>query len=124
MKKLLLFLCFIFCYVFLNGQTKLTESTFKKAIAKGVVVVEFNAPFNSKNSFKEHTKLDHCNFYRVCVVGSPDLKKKYRITSYPTLIVFKSGYAEKKYKGNIMLELDINYQEVQEKVDELLMNKF
>ena len=106
------------------SQTKLTESTFKKAIAKGVVVVEFNAPFNVKNSFKDYKELEHCNYYKVCVVGSPSLKKKYRITSYPTLLVFKSGYVEKKYKGNIMLELDVEGKEVQEKVDELFMNKF
>ena len=31
---------------------------------------------------------------------------------------------KKKYKGNIMLELDVDGKEVQEKVDELFMNKF
>ena len=106
------------------SQTKLIESTFKKAIAKGVVVVEFNAPFNVKNSFKDYKELEHCNYYKVCVVGSPSLKKKYRITSYPTLLVFKSGYVEKKYKGNIMLELDVTTKELQEAVDELYLDKF
>ena len=123
MKTLFTLLCLVLCSGVI-GQTKLTESTFKKAIAKGVVVVEFNAPFNAENSFKDYKELEHCNYYRVCIVASPSLKKKYRITSYPTLLIFRSGYVEKKYKGNIMLELDVDGKEVQEKVDELFMNKF
>ncbi len=106
------------------AQEKITSSNFKTKIQKGVTVIEFNAPFNMENGFKEWEELEHCEYYRVCLVGSPDLKKKYRIYAFPTILIFQNGYVESKFKGNIMLELDTDLKEIQEAVDELYLDKF
>lgn len=102
----------------------LNETNFKKGIQKGVVVVEFNAPFNLNNSFSEWKQIEHCRYYRVCIDGSPDLKEKYKIWAVPTIVVFQNGHVEKKFTGNIMLEIDIETKQLQETVDELYLDKF
>ena len=124
MSKYIATLLLILCFGYSHSQTKLNESNFKKSTSKGVVVVEFNAPFNVGNSFKGWRKLEHCSYYTVCVAGSPTLQKKYKIRSYPTLLIFHNGYVEKKFKGNIMLELEVTTKELQEAVDELYLDKF
>ena len=123
MKKLITFLL-ILSFGFIQAQNKLTSTNFKKGIQKGVTVVEFNAPFNSNNSFSGYKKLAHCDYYQVCIAGNPELKKKYRVYSVPTIIIFHNGYMERKYKGNIMLELDVTTNELQKAVDELYLDKF
>jgi len=123
MKKLITLLL-MFSFGFIQAQDKLISSNFKKGIQKGVTVVEFNAPFNSANSYSDYKKLTHCDYYKVCIAGSPELKKKYKVYSVPTIIIFHNGYVERKYKGNIMLELNVTTNELQKAVDELYLDKF
>ena len=106
------------------AQETITSTNFKTKTQKGVTVVEFNAPFNKQNNFTEWNKLEHCHYYRVCIQGSPDLKKKYKIYAYPTILIFQNGYVENKFKGNIMLELDATFEEIQNSIDELFLDKF
>ena len=122
MKKLIILLL-ILSFGFIQAQNSLNEKTFKKSISKGVTVVEFNAPFNLDNSFQDWKNLEHCDYYQVCISGNPTLKKKYRIYSVPT-IIFHNGYSGEKFKGNIMLELDVETEEIQEAVDEVYLDKF
>ena len=123
MKKLITLLL-VLSFGVNQAQNKLNEKTFKKSIAKGVTVVEFNAPFNSNNSFQDWKDLEHCDYYQVCIQGNPNLQKKYKVYSVPMIIVFHNGYSEKKFKGNIMLELDAEIKEIQEAIDELYLDKF
>jgi hypothetical protein len=123
MKKFLLLVSIVIATV-INAQEKITTSNFKTKIQKGVTVVEFNAPFNKSNNFKDWKQLEHCEYYTVCIHDSPELKKKHKIISFPTLIIFRNGFPEKKFRANIMLELDATVQEIQEAVDELYLDKF
>tara|TARA_R100000908_G_scaffold60680_1_gene38194 strand:- start:17473 stop:17850 length:378 start_codon:yes stop_codon:yes gene_type:complete len=108
----------------ISAQETITSTNFKTKTQKGVTVVEFNAPFNKQNNFAQWKRLEHCHYYRVCIQGSPDLKKKYKIYSYPTILIFQNGYVENKFKGNIMLELDATFEEIQKSIDELFLEKF
>ncbi len=47
----------------------INSDEFDKYIKSGVVVVEFNAPFNAKNGFQDFEDLQHCEYYRVCIKG-------------------------------------------------------
>ena len=64
MKKLITLLL-MFSFGFIQAQDKLISANFKKGIQKGVTVVEFNAPFNSANSYLDYKKLTHCDYYNV-----------------------------------------------------------
>jgi len=54
----------------------------------------------------------------------PDLKKKYKVRSIPTILVFNNGSKELTYRANIMLELDVTAEEIHEDIEDLFSDKF
>ena len=107
-----------------NPPKNINFTEFKKVIQKGVVVIEFNAPFNRDNSFHNWYKLENCEYYRVCIDGAPQLKEKYKIRAVPTIIMFNNGVKEEIYKANIMLQLpdDFSFMNLQKDIDKLYLN--
>ena len=100
----------------------LTEDSFDKAINTGVVVVEFVASF--AEPFGDWQKIKDGEYYRVDIEKEPELKKKYRVRTVPTIMVFNNGSKELTYKANIMFELEVTADEIHEDIEELLSNKF
>jgi len=100
----------------------LTEASFDKAINTGIVVVEFVASF--AEPFSDWQKIKDGEYYRVDIEKSPELKKKYRVRTVPTIIVFNNGSKELTYKANIMFELDVTAEEIHEDIEDLFSDKF
>ena len=100
----------------------LTEDSFDKTINTGVVIVEFVASF--AEPFGDWQKIKDGEYYRVDIEKAPNLKKKYRVRTVPTIIVFNSGSKELTYKANIMFELEVTADEIHEDIEDLLSNKF
>jgi len=100
----------------------LTSDTFNKAINTGIVIVEFVASF--AEPFTEWSSIEDGEYYRVNIEKYPELKKKYKIRSIPTIIVFSNGTKELTYRANIMFELDVTAQEIHEDIEDLFSNKF
>ena len=97
MKKLLILifvLGFGICFAQDNPPKTINFTEFQKVIKKGVVIVEFNAPFNRENGFHHWYKLENCDYYRVCIDGAPQLKEKYRLTMSNLLAAQLSGGKE------------------------------
>ena len=89
-----------------EGEPKyLTSDTFSKSINTGIVIVEFVASF--VEPFSEWEAIEDGTYYRVDIEKYPDLKKKYKVRSIPTILVFNNGSKELTYRANIMLELDV-----------------
>lgn len=84
-----------------------------------IVVVEFWASFNDKNSFKEWKKLEGVEYYRCDVSLSPDARSKYSVRTLPYLIVFKEGYEELKFKAGLDYKIKLSVEEIQSKINEL-----
>ena len=127
MKKLLTLLFvlgFGICFAQEGPPKHINFTVFIKVIKKGVVIVEFNAPFNRQNSLHEWYKLENCEFYKVCIEGAPQLKEKFKIRAVPTIILFNNGVKEETYKANIMLQLPITLYDLQKDIDRLYINKF
>lgn len=100
----------------------LSSDSFDKAINTGVVIVEFVASFADK--FEDWKDIEDGVYYRVDIEKYPDLKKKYKVRSIPTIIVFNNGSKELTYRANIMLELDITAEEIHEDIEDLFSDKF
>ena len=100
----------------------LTSDTFNKAINTGIVIVEFVASF--AEPFGEWQLIEDGEYYRVDIEKSPELKKKYKVRTVPTIIVFNNGSKELMYKANIMFELEVTSKEIHEDIEDLLSNKF
>lgn len=106
-----------------NTEPKyLTSDTFSQSINTGIVIVEFVASF--VEPFSEWESIEDGTYYRVDIEKYPDLKKKYKVRSIPTIIVFNNGSKELTYRANIMLELDVTAEEIREDIEDLFSDKF
>jgi thiol-disulfide isomerase/thioredoxin len=100
----------------------LTADSFNQAINTGVVIVEFVASF--VEPFDSWQEIKDGEYYRVDIEKYPELRKKYKVRSVPTIVVFNNGMKELVYKANIMLELDVTADEIHEDIEDLLSDKF
>ena len=90
---------------------------------EGLVVVEFNAPFsNSKCEYLK--KLTDCNIAKVDISKNSKIGPKHKIVVVPTLVIFQDGEEVARFQANIMMQLEATKEEVQEKIDEILMEAF
>ena len=112
MKKLLLTLLFI---PFLSFSQNVP--------GEGLVVVEFNAPFsNSKCAYLN--KLSDCDIVKIDISKNTKAQGKYKIAVVPTLIIFYDGEEKGRFQANIMMKLEATQEEVQEKIEEIIMEDF
>ena len=112
MKKILLFLLFI---PFLSFSQKVP--------GEGLVVVEFNAPFsNSKCTFL--SDLEDCDIVKIDISKNTKIGPKHKIAVVPTLIIFYDGEEKGRFQANIMMQLEATQEEVQEKIEEIIMEDF
>ena len=112
MKKLLLALLF------------LPFMSFSQDIpGEGLVVVEFNAPFsNSKCEYLDD--LEDCDIVKIDISKNAKIGPKHKIAVVPTLIIFYDGEEKGRFQANIMMQLEATKEEVQEKIEEIIMEDF
>ena len=112
MKKLLLILLFL---PFLSFSQKVP--------GEGLVVVEFNAPFsNSKCEYLDD--LEDCDVVKIDISKNAKIGPKHKIAVVPTLIIFYDGEEKGRFQANIMMQLEATKEEVQEKIEEIIMEDF
>ena len=114
MKKLLLILLFLGLCLISRSQDIPEE---------GLAVVEFNAPFSgTKCEYLEG--LSACETARIDISKDTKAQGAYKIVVVPTLVVFQDGEEVARFQANIMMKLETTKDEVQEKIDEILMEDF
>ena len=112
MKKLLLALLFL---PFISFSQDIP--------GEGLIVAEFNAPFsNSKCEFL--SDLDDCDIVKIDISKNTSAQGKYKIAVVPTLIIFYDGVEKGRFQANIMMKLEATQEEVQEKIEEIIMEDF
>ena len=90
---------------------------------ENICVVEFNASWNSANNVTWINKLSDCESKRI-LIDKGSWQKDFSIVVTPTIIIFVNGDEEKRYQANIMMQMEATKEEVQEKIDEILMDSF
>jgi len=114
MKKILLILLFLGLCLIVKSQNIPQE---------GLAVVEFNAPFsNSKCEYLN--KLSDCDIVKIDISKNAKAQGKYKIAVVPTIIIFKDGEEVARFQANIMMTMEATKDEVQEKIDEIIMDAF
>ena len=114
MKKLLLLLLFL-------GLCLISKS--QEIPGEGLIVVEFNAPFsNSKCEYLDD--LEDCDVVKIDISKDAKAQGKYKIAVVPTLIIFYDGEEKGRFQANIMMQLEATQEEVQEKIEEIIMEDF
>ena len=108
------------------AQTTVTnESALNKHTKiNGIVVVEFWAKWNDKNACSFLKDLEDCNTVRADIGIGTTLQEKYDIEVLPTLVVINNGVEISRFTGNILFQLNVKKQEVQAKIDSIIISKF
>ena len=88
-----------------------------------ICVVEFNASWNAGNNVEWLYKLTDVGTKRI-LIDKGSWQKDYKIVVTPTIIIFVDGEEKKRYQANIMMQMEATKEEVQEKIDEIIMEEF
>ena len=88
-----------------------------------ICVVQFNASWNAGNNVTWLYKLTDVGTKRI-LIDKGTWQKDFNIVVTPTIIIFVNGEEKKRYQANIMMTMEATKEEVQEKIDEIIMEDF
>ena len=112
-KALLLLLAFCLC--------SFETGTISK---KGIVLIHYNAGFNSANNYVDVIKITNAKVYRASIDNNFELRQNEGIHTVPTLILYNNGQEIKRWEAGINLSLKhLNYHDIQKEVNQLINNK-
>jgi len=89
-----------------------------------ICVVQFNAGFNEANKVTWVEKLTDCDTKFIDIQVDQDAAAKYKIVVVPTIVIYKGGSEVARFQANIMMTMEATKDEVQEKIDEIIMDAF
>ena len=81
----------------------------------GKAVVQFNSEWNMKNEYK-WKPIPGVRYTQINIDKFPQYRKTYRLRSLPTIIIFNRGKEEARFEANIMLKLELQPQELNNKL--------
>ncbi len=87
-------------------------------------VVQFNASFNDANKVPWVTKLSDCDNHFIDIAIDAKASAKYKIVVVPTILIFNGDEEVGRFQANIMMKMEATQEEVQEKIDEIIMEAF
>ena len=87
-------------------------------------VVQFNAGFNEANKVTWLGKLNDCSTKFIDIQKDTKSASKYKIVVVPTILIFNEGEEVGRFQANIMMKMETTKDEVQEKIDEIIMEDF
>ena len=111
----------------LFGQVReLTDKNFDKAIARGVVVVEFWAGWNEVNKV---TLLDEwetfdAKVYRINIESYPKIQNDNKVVVLPTIIFYDDGEEAERLQGSMRFILETTIKELEEIVEDINNSKY
>ena len=99
-----------------NGQSPCEDD--------GLCVVQFNAGFNEANKVKWLGELNDCETKFIDIQTDAKASGKYKIVVVPTILIFNGEEEVGRFQANIMMKMEATKDEVQEKIDEIIMEDF
>lgn len=93
-------------------------------ISAQVVVMHFNAGWNSTNDVEWIEDLTEVEIEFIDIAKKPNLQKKWKIVVVPTILILQYDEEKKRYQADISFHMAATKEEVQEKIDEIIMSGF
>jgi hypothetical protein len=87
-------------------------------------VVQFNAGFNEANKVTWVKELTDCSTKFIDIAKDTKASGKYKIVVVPTILIFNGDEEVGRFQANIMMKMETTQDEVQEKIDEIIMEAF
>ena len=116
MKKLFIILLFILISSIASSQSPCKED--------GLCVVQYNAGFNEANKVTWVGKLNDCSTKFIDIQKDTKAAGKYKIVVVPTIVIYKDGEEVARFQANIMMQMESTQEEIQGKIDEIIMEDF
>ena len=109
----------------ISQNTVTSEGALNKYLkTNGILVIEFWADWNDKNSCSFLKDLEDCNTVKADIGICTTLQEKYNVEVLPTLVVFNNSEEICRFTGNLLFKLNVNKKEVQAKIDSIIISKF
>ena len=90
----------------------------------GLCVTQFNAGFNAANKVSWVVKLTDCDNKFIDIQTDAKASGTYKIVVVPTIVIYNEGEEVARFQANIMMQMEAKQEEIQEKIDEILMDAF
>ena len=90
----------------------------------GLCVVQFNAGFNAGNKVTWVTELSDCENTFIDIQKDTKAAGIYKIVVVPTIVIYNEGEEVARFQANIMMQMEAKQEEIQGKIDEILMDSF
>tara|TARA_B100001094_G_scaffold177280_1_gene171240 strand:+ start:268 stop:597 length:330 start_codon:yes stop_codon:yes gene_type:complete len=97
---------------------------FSESLYSQIVVTHFNAAWNDPNKAEWVGDLTDCDITYVDIAESPKLQQKHKVVVVPTIIVFQDGEEIIRYQAGISFKMLATKEELQDKIDEIIMSSF
>jgi hypothetical protein len=97
---------------------------FSESLYSQIVVTHFNAAWNDPNKAEWVGDLTDCDITYVDIAESPKLQQKHKVVVVPTIIIFQDGEEVKRYQAGISFKMLATKEELQDKIDEIIMSSF
>ena len=90
-----------------------------------IEVKHFNAEWNSANGVSWFMDLEDCKTKSIVdIAKDTEAQAKYKIAVVPTIIIFKDGEEVARFQADLSFKMVATKEEVQEKIDEVIMSDF
>lgn len=89
-----------------------------------VVVLHFNAGWNEANDVTWVDELEDCEIEHIDIAKKPKLKAKYKVVVVPTVLILQYDEELKRYQADLSFQMSATREEVQEKIDEIILSGF
>lgn len=89
-----------------------------------IEVKYFNAQWNATNEIEWVEKLTDCDIEKYDIGTKPEDADKYKVVVVPTILIFQDGEEVERYQADISFKMSATREEVQDKIDELIMSAF
>ena len=89
-----------------------------------ICVVQFNAGFNEANKVTWIGELNECSTKFIDIQKDTKAAGKYKIVVVPTIVIYNDGEEVSRFQANIMMTMESTQEDVQGKIDEIIMDAF
>ena len=80
--------------------------------------------WNESNSVGWVDDLQDCDIEYVDIVSKPKLQKQYEVVVVPTIVILQYDEEKKRYQADLSFKLSATREEVQDKIDELILSDY
>ena len=98
---------------------------FANSVFAQIEVSQFNAAWNKTNEVAWVGDLSDCETISYVDIGTQaEMAKTHKIAVVPTIIIFKDGDEVARFQADLSFKMLATREEVQEKIDEIIMSDF